>query len=55
MGPINLGNPGEFTIKELALAIVRLTKSNSKVTFLDLPGTGAPDPARTFSEGGEVD
>ena len=35
---MNLGNPGEFTIKELAETIVRQTKSTRKVTFLDLPG-----------------
>jgi UDP-glucuronate decarboxylase len=37
-GPINLGNPGEFTIKDLAEKILKLTGSNSKITFFPLPG-----------------
>lgn len=36
-GPINLGNPGEFTIKELAEQILRLTNSKSELVFKDLP------------------
>jgi UDP-glucuronate decarboxylase len=36
-GPINIGNPTEFTILELALSIIRLTKSKSKVVFQLLP------------------
>ena len=40
-GPINLGNPGEFTMIELAEAVLRLTKSTSKLVFLPLP---ADDP-----------
>lgn len=36
--PINLGNPGEFTIKELAEIVVRKTNSQSKLTYLPLPG-----------------
>jgi len=30
-GPVNLGNPGEFTIRELAEAVVRLSGSSSKI------------------------
>ena len=37
VGPMNLGNPGEFTIKQLAEKVVELTKSTSKITYLDLP------------------
>jgi UDP-glucuronate decarboxylase len=33
-GPINLGNPAEFTIQELAEKIVELTDSKSKITYL---------------------
>ena len=40
-GPINLGNPGEFTIKELAETVIEMTGSKSKLTFRDLP---ADDP-----------
>jgi UDP-glucuronate decarboxylase len=36
-GPINLGNPTEFTILELAETVIRLTKSKSKVVFKVLP------------------
>jgi UDP-glucuronate decarboxylase len=36
-GPVNLGNPGEFTILELAETIVRLTNSRSEIVFKDLP------------------
>lgn len=40
-GPINVGNPKEFTIRELAELIVELTNSKSKLVFLPLP---ADDP-----------
>lgn len=36
-GPVNLGNPGEFTIKELAQEIIELTGSRSKINFNPLP------------------
>ncbi|MCC7535927.1 MAG: SDR family oxidoreductase [Deltaproteobacteria bacterium] len=36
-GPINLGNPGEFTMIELAEEVIRLTGSRSKITFKPLP------------------
>jgi UDP-glucuronate decarboxylase len=36
-GPINLGNPNEFTMLELAESIIELTNSNSKIEFFDLP------------------
>jgi UDP-glucuronate decarboxylase len=36
-GPINLGNPGEFTIRQLAELTVEMTGSKSKLTFVDLP------------------
>ncbi len=36
-GPINLGNPKEFTILELAETIVRMTASRSKIAFKPLP------------------
>ena len=37
MGPINLGNPGEFTILELAEKVLKLTNSKSKIIFKSLP------------------
>ncbi|MDH5559369.1 MAG: SDR family oxidoreductase [Deltaproteobacteria bacterium] len=36
-GPVNTGNPFEFTILELAEKIIRLTGSKSKIAFKDLP------------------
>ncbi len=36
-GPVNLGNPGEFTVLELAQKIIALTGSNSEITFKPLP------------------
>lgn len=41
VGPVNLGNPGEFTILQLAELVLRLTKSKSKLIFKELP---ADDP-----------
>jgi UDP-glucuronate decarboxylase len=37
IGPVNLGNPGEFTIKELAELVLELTGSRSKLAYLPLP------------------
>jgi UDP-glucuronate decarboxylase len=36
-GPVNLGNPEEYTILELAKMIVKMTDSKSKIVFKDLP------------------
>ena len=41
MGPINLGNPVEFTIRQLAEQVIALTGSKSKMEFCPLP---ADDP-----------
>jgi UDP-glucuronate decarboxylase len=43
VGPVNLGNPGEFTIRELAELVIGLTGSRSKLIYLPLP---ADDPTR---------
>lgn len=40
-GPINLGNPVEFTIRQLAELVIALTGSSSKMVFMPLP---ADDP-----------
>lgn len=37
VGPVNLGNPGEFTIKQLAELVIKLTGSSSKLIFEPLP------------------
>lgn len=36
-GPVNLGNPGEYTMLELADTIIKLTNSKSQLSFCDLP------------------
>ena len=41
VGPINLGNPGEFTMLELAEEVLKLTKSKSRIIHKPLP---ADDP-----------
>ena len=46
-GPVNIGNPNEFTIQQLAEAVIRLTKSKSKIVNLkatkDDPAKRKPD------------
>ena len=37
IGPINLGNPAEFTIRRLAETVIRMTGSKSSLVFQDLP------------------
>ncbi len=43
IGPVNLGNPSEISVIELATSIVDLSESNSKITFKKLP---QDDPRR---------
>jgi UDP-glucuronate decarboxylase len=43
IGPVNLGNPGEFTIADLAGLVLKLTKSKSKIVHQALP---SDDPVR---------
>ena len=42
-GPINLGNPSEFTIQELAHLVIELTSSSSKIVYLPM---GLDDPRK---------
>ena len=42
-GPYNLGNPKEFTVKDLAEKIIEMTDSSSEIVYLDLP---SDDPTR---------
>jgi UDP-glucuronate decarboxylase len=37
LGPVNLGNPVEYTVEQLANFVITLTKSSSKIIFKDLP------------------
>ena len=36
-GPVNIGNPGEFSMLELAEMVIRKTKSSSKIVYKPLP------------------
>jgi UDP-glucuronate decarboxylase len=42
-GPVNIGNPGEFTIRELADLVIKLSGSSSKIVEKPLP---SDDPVR---------
>jgi len=37
IGPVNIGNPTEFSMLELAEMVIKLTKSKSKLTYMPLP------------------
>ena len=41
-GPVNIGNPGEFTIRQLAELVIEITGSSSEISYLPLP----PDDPR---------
>jgi UDP-glucuronate decarboxylase len=43
IGPVNIGNPKEFTILELARKVIEMTESKSKIIFQALP---SDDPAQ---------
>lgn len=43
IGPVNLGNPGEYSIKEIAEKIIEITESDSKIKYYPLPND---DPRR---------
>ena len=47
VGPVNIGNPGEFTIKELAELVIEMTGSRSKLVYKPLP---ADDPMQRKPE-----
>ncbi len=42
-GPVNLGNPDEFSVKELAETVIKMTGSSSKIVYKPLP---VDDPKR---------
>jgi UDP-glucuronate decarboxylase len=42
-GPVNLGNPGEYSMLQLAENVLQITKSKSKIVFRPLP---ADDPVQ---------
>ena len=43
IGPVNLGNPNEISMNELALKVLKLTQSKTRLVFMDLP---EDDPKR---------
>jgi dTDP-glucose 4,6-dehydratase len=53
-GPLNIGNPGEFTMRELADLVLEVTGSSSEIVFLELPVDDPrqrqPDLTRTRAE-----
>lgn len=53
-GPVNLGNPGEFTMLELAEKVLRLTGSKSKLVFKDLPQDDPKQRKPDITKAGEV-
>lgn len=46
LGPVNVGNPGEFTVRELAEAVLELTGAPGPIVTIPLPGEREGDPAR---------
>jgi UDP-glucuronate decarboxylase len=53
-GPINMGNPGEFTIRQLAEMVVQLTGSSSKIVFRPLPSDDPMQRKPNISKAREV-
>ncbi len=53
-GPINLGNPGEFTMLELAQLVIELTGSKSELVFLPLPADDPRQRRPDITKAGEV-
>ncbi|MCK4700233.1 MAG: SDR family oxidoreductase [Bacteroidales bacterium] len=53
-GPINIGNPDEFSIKELAEKIIEFTGSKSKITFEPLPTDDPTQRKPNISKAKEV-
>jgi UDP-glucuronate decarboxylase len=53
-GPINLGNPNEFTMIQLAKEVIKLTNSKSKIEFRELPSDDPkirqPDITKAISD-----
>jgi UDP-glucuronate decarboxylase len=53
-GPINTGNPGEFTIKQLAELVIELTGSGSRIEYLPLPSDDPVQRRPDISKAREV-
>jgi UDP-glucuronate decarboxylase len=53
-GPINLGNPGEFTIRELAETVIELTGSKSRIVTARLPSDDPKQRQPNISQAQEL-
>ena len=53
-GPINLGNPIEFTVKQLAEKIITMTSSSSKIIYKELPSDDPKQRKPDISKAGEA-
>jgi UDP-glucuronate decarboxylase len=53
-GPINLGNPGEFTIRELAQTVIELTGSKSRIVTARLPSDDPKQRQPNISQAQEL-
>jgi UDP-glucuronate decarboxylase len=53
-GPINLGNPIEFTVKQLAERIIEMTNSSSKIIYKELPSDDPKQRKPDVSKASEV-
>lgn len=54
VGPVNIGNPGEYTIIELAKKIIKLTGSSSKLVYNPLPSDDPKQRQPDISLAGEL-
>ena len=54
IGPVNIGNPHEFTMLELAQKVIDLTGSKSKIVYLSLPGDDPKKRKPDFSRAKKV-
>ena len=53
-GPMNLGNPVEFTIYQLAELIIKITGSKSKIIFKNLPSDDPPQRKPDISKAKKI-
>jgi UDP-glucuronate decarboxylase len=54
VGPVNLGNPNEFTIKELAEKVIEMTGTKSKIVYRELPSDDPTQRKPDISLAGDV-
>jgi UDP-glucuronate decarboxylase len=54
VGPVNIGNPGEFTMLELAELVLKLTNSRSKITHVPLPADDPKQRRPDITKAGQI-